>query len=87
MMGSSWQGVLLVRFHLLGYDLFRLAATNLSEVLWIMTGDPTLLTFAEATGRLGMLWEKTIHQALIRVEIVKPLGQLQGSNHVCSEIR
>jgi len=52
-----------------------------------MACDPTLLTFAEATGRMRMFWEKAIQEALARVEMVKSFGQFQSGNHVCSEIR
>jgi hypothetical protein len=71
---------------MLGYNFFRLAPTNLSEVFWIVTGDPALLTLAEAAGRLRMLWEKAIQEPLPRVKMVKPLGQLQGSNQIRSQI-
>jgi len=51
-----------------------------------MTHDPTLLEFAEAAWRLGMLWKKRVKEALVLVWIVKSLGYFKGSDHVCSQV-
>ena len=68
------------------YDILHLISTSLSKVFRIMTDKPPLLTFTKAAWRPGMLWKKTVEEALITVRIVESLGYFGDINHLCSKI-